>query len=600
MNGPGGGGAAGGQGASANPLPNFSSPFFDPGSLGTFTSDLPSRHLSPSVASARLSFTPMQSMSAQQQQSHQAPHHPTAHMMFAPVTNGGNNVTSINTLQQQQRAQQQQPPSQLVQQGGSSIGQPQRQAFGGGNSKAQQTTMNVTKNLANLERFAQSRSSNANSTNFQMDPNSGRPLSANAGDSLASQQQQNPTPEQTPSMVAPPGAGMVGSGYFGSPLLSTTIDFPSRQLTPPSTSAILSAILPETPAQPPSHLAPMGEVNVKKSAAVVSNLMNAERQTQKRRESEQQTPSSSMPSHPHMSSQGGAGKGPMQAPQRLFAPLDQAGMMRSHPQTAGQQQGQQQAAANLLKPNMLHASRLSAGGDDSFLDWNLGDMGYTFSPGEMVRSLGPAGPGGIPESPLTQSMRMFPYNAGGPPGYGGMMPPQPLSNASSWQYPGSLPPQQRYSVVPPMDMVRHAQQQPPLPLHGNQQLVPSASASAGTAAGNSKKRPKSEDKSSGSSSSSSNNKKKSSKQADPDEPKITSKHRGVCWYKRTKKWVVQTKVNGKRVHVGYFDDEEKAAQAYKEAVQSIQIKKALDAKQKAMEGRQQDMAALPAPQQPTV
>lgn len=77
-------------------------------------------------------------------------------------------------------------------------------------------------------------------------------------------------------------------------------------------------------------------------------------------------------------------------------------------------------------------------------------------------------------------------------------------------------------------------------------------------------------------------KKKSSKPSDPNEPKITSKHRGVCWYKRTKKWVVQTKVNGKRVHVGYFDDEEKAAEAYKKAVQGIQIKKALEAKQRAM------------------
>ena len=44
----------------------------------------------------------------------------------------------------------------------------------------------------------------------------------------------------------------------------------------------------------------------------------------------------------------------------------------------------------------------------------------------------------------------------------------------------------------------------------------------------------------------------------------------MCWYKRTKKWVVQTKVNGKRVHVGYFDDEEKAAEAYRNAVAGIQ------------------------------
>lgn len=53
------------------------------------------------------------------------------------------------------------------------------------------------------------------------------------------------------------------------------------------------------------------------------------------------------------------------------------------------------------------------------------------------------------------------------------------------------------------------------------------------------------------------------------EPRVTSKHRGVCWYKRTKKWVVQTKVNGKRLHVGYFEDEEQAAEAYRKAVAKI-------------------------------
>lgn len=47
----------------------------------------------------------------------------------------------------------------------------------------------------------------------------------------------------------------------------------------------------------------------------------------------------------------------------------------------------------------------------------------------------------------------------------------------------------------------------------------------------------------------------------------------MCWYKRTKKWVVQTKVNGKRVHVGYFDDEEKAAEAYRNTVAGIQRNK---------------------------
>ena len=65
---------------------------------------------------------------------------------------------------------------------------------------------------------------------------------------------------------------------------------------------------------------------------------------------------------------------------------------------------------------------------------------------------------------------------------------------------------------------------------------------------------------------------KSNAKNELDEPKITSKHRGVCWYRRTKKWVVQTKVNKKRVHVGYFSDEEEAAKAYLVAVANINQK----------------------------
>ncbi|GBG35111.1 Hypothetical Protein FCC1311_113342 [Hondaea fermentalgiana] len=52
--------------------------------------------------------------------------------------------------------------------------------------------------------------------------------------------------------------------------------------------------------------------------------------------------------------------------------------------------------------------------------------------------------------------------------------------------------------------------------------------------------------------------------------KLTSPFKGVCWYKRTKKWVVQVKIRGYRQHVGYFDDEVKAAEAYKAALAKIQ------------------------------
>lgn len=53
---------------------------------------------------------------------------------------------------------------------------------------------------------------------------------------------------------------------------------------------------------------------------------------------------------------------------------------------------------------------------------------------------------------------------------------------------------------------------------------------------------------------------------------LTSKFKGVCWYRRTKKWVVQVKTRGIRLHVGYFSCELKAAAAYKKALASIDAK----------------------------
>lgn len=41
----------------------------------------------------------------------------------------------------------------------------------------------------------------------------------------------------------------------------------------------------------------------------------------------------------------------------------------------------------------------------------------------------------------------------------------------------------------------------------------------------------------------------------------TSRFRGVSWDKRFEKWAASVKVNGKRRHCGYFDDEMKAAEA---------------------------------------
>lgn len=38
----------------------------------------------------------------------------------------------------------------------------------------------------------------------------------------------------------------------------------------------------------------------------------------------------------------------------------------------------------------------------------------------------------------------------------------------------------------------------------------------------------------------------------------TSGHRGVSWYKQTKKWSAQITQNGKKIHLGYFSDKDEA------------------------------------------
>lgn len=45
----------------------------------------------------------------------------------------------------------------------------------------------------------------------------------------------------------------------------------------------------------------------------------------------------------------------------------------------------------------------------------------------------------------------------------------------------------------------------------------------------------------------------------------TSKFKGVCWFKRDKKWIVYIRLNGGRKHLGLFTDEIEAAKAYNEA-----------------------------------
>jgi AP2 domain. len=44
--------------------------------------------------------------------------------------------------------------------------------------------------------------------------------------------------------------------------------------------------------------------------------------------------------------------------------------------------------------------------------------------------------------------------------------------------------------------------------------------------------------------------------------KNTSGYKGVHWYKRYKKWQAQIKLNGKKIHLGYFSTPEEAHAAY--------------------------------------
>jgi len=52
----------------------------------------------------------------------------------------------------------------------------------------------------------------------------------------------------------------------------------------------------------------------------------------------------------------------------------------------------------------------------------------------------------------------------------------------------------------------------------------------------------------------------------------TSKYTGVSWYKPTSKWVAQIRENYQGKHLGYFDDEEDARDAYLEALEKINIR----------------------------
>lgn len=49
----------------------------------------------------------------------------------------------------------------------------------------------------------------------------------------------------------------------------------------------------------------------------------------------------------------------------------------------------------------------------------------------------------------------------------------------------------------------------------------------------------------------------------------TSKYPGVSWYKSNKKWASNIEINGKTKHLGYFDNEIDAANAYQKACSQL-------------------------------
>lgn len=57
-------------------------------------------------------------------------------------------------------------------------------------------------------------------------------------------------------------------------------------------------------------------------------------------------------------------------------------------------------------------------------------------------------------------------------------------------------------------------------------------------------------------------------QIKPSKKKYTSKHKGVCFYSKRNKWIAQIMVKGIKKHLGYFNTENEAYEAYKKESQN--------------------------------
>ena len=55
----------------------------------------------------------------------------------------------------------------------------------------------------------------------------------------------------------------------------------------------------------------------------------------------------------------------------------------------------------------------------------------------------------------------------------------------------------------------------------------------------------------------------------PEQRSYTSRFRGVCWYKRTRRWKAKIFKDGVAFHLGYFSDENEAAMAYDRSARQL-------------------------------
>lgn len=50
---------------------------------------------------------------------------------------------------------------------------------------------------------------------------------------------------------------------------------------------------------------------------------------------------------------------------------------------------------------------------------------------------------------------------------------------------------------------------------------------------------------------------------------MKSKYKGVCWHKASGMWQTMIRIDGYRKHLGYFKNEEDAAEAYKKKAKNL-------------------------------